>query len=138
MLYKSTRASTPLRTFQEILFLGLSPEGGLFIPETIPRLTVPSPPPSRIPDWSFRIVRLYIAQHEIPDPDLKQIINKAFATFETEDWMKRLGDGLWLLELWHGPTFAFKDVALQVVGALFEYFLKKNKSTVKYLSDLAK
>ena len=109
---------------------GLASDGGLFIPEEIPRLPT---------DWSsswqdlsfaslaFEILSLYISPAEIPSSDLKQIIQKSYLSFRTESVTPLVTldvkQNLHLLELFHGPTFAFKDVALQFLGNLFEYFL---------------
>lgn len=114
---------------------GLASDGGLFIPEEIPQLPR---------DWqltwkdlsfselAYELLSLYISSSEIPSADLKDIINRSYATFRapettplhTLDKEKNLH----LLELFHGPTFAFKDVALQLLGNLFEYFLvRRNK-----------
>lgn len=72
---------------------------------------------------------LYISTDEIPRDDLKGIIDRSYSTFRAPETtpLKHLHDQLYLLELFHGPTFAFKDVALQFLGNLFEYFLvRKN------------
>jgi len=114
---------------------GLASDGGLFIPEDTPSL--PSDWQSKWRDYSFQqlayeIFSLYISPEEIPSNDLKEIIQRSYGTFRAEnitplitlDEKKKLR----LLELFHGPTFAFKDVALQFVGNLFEYFLvRRNK-----------
>ena len=109
---------------------GLAPDNGLFIPEEIPSL-----PPNWQNDWAnlpfeglaFKILSLFISPAEIPPPSLKDIIHKSYSTFRvpnvtptvTLDSDRRIH----LVELFHGPTFAFKDVALQLLGNLFEFFL---------------
>lgn len=79
--------------------------------------------------------RLYISPDEIPDADLKELINRSYSTFRHPDIapLKELDaeKGLYVMELFHGPTFAFKDVALQFVGNLFEYFLVRKNKDVK-------
>ena len=99
---------------------GLASDGGLFIPEEIPTL-----PASWESEWrdlsfeelAFKIMSLYISESEIPSEDLKDIINRSYATFRHPERTPLVElDGkrnLHLLELFHGPTFAFKDVALQ-------------------------
>ncbi|KAF4126395.1 threonine synthase [Geosmithia morbida] len=82
------------------------------------------------PELAFEILSLYISRDEIPADDLRDIINRSYATFRAPETtpLVHLRDNLYLLELFHGPTFAFKDVALQFLGNLFEYFLvRKNK-----------
>jgi len=81
---------------------------------------------------AFELLSLYISPSEIPPNDLKDIINRSYATFRSTDTTPlvplQAEDNLYLLELFHGPTFAFKDVALQLLGNLFEYFLvRRNK-----------
>jgi len=81
---------------------------------------------------AYELLSLYISPSEIPPADLKDIINRSYATFRAADTTPlvplREEDNLYLLELFHGPTFAFKDVALQLLGNLFEYFLvRRNK-----------
>lgn len=117
---------------------GLASDGGLFVPEAIPSL--PADWETRwaslsFEDLAFEVYRLYIAPSEIPDADLKELIVRSYSTFRHPDIapLKELvsDKGLYLLELFHGPTFAFKDVALQFVGNLFEYFLTRKNANVK-------
>lgn len=109
---------------------GLAADGGLFIPEEIP--TLPSDWQRKWRDLSFQdlafeLFSLYISTSEIPSSDLRDIVNRSYATFRAEDVTPVItldkSKNLHLLELFHGPTFAFKDVALQFLGNLFEYFL---------------
>jgi threonine synthase len=87
-------------------------------------------------ELAFNIFSLYISPSEIPEADLKYIIARSYASFRAPDVTPLVtldaSKKLHLLELFHGPTFAFKDVALQFVGNLFEYFLVRrnaNKSS---------
>jgi threonine synthase len=109
---------------------GLASDGGLFIPEAIPAL--PSNWESKWKDLSFaqlafEILSLYISSSEIPPAHLRDIINRSYSTFRAPEITPLVAlsetENLYLLELFHGPTFAFKDVALQLLGNLFEYFL---------------
>ena len=109
---------------------GLATDGGLFIPEEIPSL--PADWQTKWRDYSFQdlafeVFSLYISRKEIPEQDLRQIIEKSYGTFRAKDISPLVTldkeKNLHLLELFHGPTFAFKDVALQFLGNLFEYFL---------------
>ncbi|PSR85538.1 tryptophan synthase beta subunit-like PLP-dependent enzyme [Coniella lustricola] len=129
--YLSTRGEDNDLSFEDVVLKGLATDGGLYIPEEIPAAA----------DWqswkdlsfselAFKILSLYVSPSEIPSTDLKDIIDKSYATFRHEDVtpLRHLQDNLYLLELFHGPTFAFKDVALQFLGNLFEYFLtRRNK-----------
>jgi len=121
-----------------VVLKGLASDGGLFIPEEVPSL--PSDWQTKWSNHTFQelaheIFSLYISESEIPSADLKDIIDRSYATFRTDDVTPVItldkSKNLHLLELFHGPTFAFKDVALQFLGNLFEYFLvrrNKNKS----------
>lgn len=130
MKYRSTRGQVKDYTFEEAVMAGLSPDGGLFIPHHIPKL-----PQNWRKDWSklsfqdlaVEILSLYIDQEAIPRPDLQDLVARSYSTFRHPHVtpLAKIRDGLYVLELFHGPTFAFKDVALQFVGNLFEYFLER-------------
>lgn len=110
---------------------GLATDGGLYIPEEIPQASGwESWKDLPFPELAFNVLSLYVSPSEIPAEDLRGIIDRSYATFRHEETtpLRHLQDNLYLLELFHGPTFAFKDVALQFLGNLFEYFLtRKNK-----------
>lgn len=125
MKYKSTRGGISGLTFADAVMTGLAPDGGLLIPESIPVVS------SHLVDWSqlsyadlaFEIISLYA--DDVPAADLKAIINRSYSTFEDPSVTPVVSDGsLHILELFHGPTLAFKDVALQFLGNLFEYILE--------------
>ena len=109
---------------------GLASDGGLYIPEEIPKASNwQSWKDLSFPDLALEVLSLYISPYEIPHNDLKGIIDRSYSTFRAPETtpLRHLHDQLYLLELFHGPTFAFKDVALQFLGNLFEYFLvRKN------------
>ncbi|RDA95413.1 hypothetical protein CP533_5381 [Ophiocordyceps camponoti-saundersi (nom. inval.)] len=129
--YLSTRGGDDGLSFETVVLKGLAADGGLFLPEEIPLAT----------DWqswsdlpyaelAFRILSLYISTDEIPADDLKDILKRSYANFRADDVtpLKHLCNDLWLLELFHGPSYSFKDCALQFLGNLFEYFLvRKNE-----------
>ncbi|KAK4574777.1 threonine synthase [Recurvomyces mirabilis] len=128
--YLSTRGGSYDLSFEDVVLKGLANDGGLFIPEEVPSL--PSDWQTTWKNYSFQelayeIFSLYISQEEIPEKDLKEIVERSYATFRAKDITPIVtldeSKNLHLLELFHGPTFAFKDVALQFVGNLFEYFL---------------
>jgi len=140
MKYKSTRGQATNYTFEQAVLAGLSPDGGLFIPESIPQL--PSDFLTKWANLSFQelaleVLSLYIDDAEIPRPDLERLINKSYSTFRHKDItpLHQVKDGLYILELFHGPTFAFKDVALQFVGNLFEYFLQRKNAGIENKAD---
>lgn len=131
--YRSTRATEPQAySFEETVLKGLASDGGLFVPSVIPQLdsaTITKWSSLSFQELAFEIMRLYIKDSEIPDEDLKTLIHNSYSTFRHEEVTPLQpidsDNGLYLLELFHGPTYAFKDVALQFVGNLFEYFLQR-------------
>ncbi|EMG46511.1 THR4 Threonine synthase [Candida maltosa Xu316] len=133
-VYRSTRSSSPEElSFEDVVMTGLAPDGGLYLPSAIPQL-----PSDFLTKWAdlsfnelaFEILRLYINSNEIPDEDLKKLITNSYSTFRSSEVtpLKKIDDNLYILELFHGPTYAFKDVALQFVGNLFEYFLTRRNA----------
>lgn len=132
--YRSTRSTgSEQLSFEDVVMTGLAQDGGLFLPSEIPQLN-----PNFLQEWkdlsftelAFNILRLYIDESEIPNSDLQDLINRSYSTFRAKDVtpLFKLNDDLYLLELFHGPTYAFKDVALQFVGNLFEYFLTRRNA----------
>ncbi|KAK6331737.1 threonine synthase [Orbilia javanica] len=133
--YLSTRGGSSGFSFEDTVLKGLASDGGLFIPEAIPSL-----PADWQTTWSsqsfqeiaFNLFSLYISPSEIPSDDLRHLIEKSYSTFRAPEITPittlRKAENLHLLELFHGPTFAFKDVALQFVGNLFEYFLSRRNA----------
>lgn len=118
------------------MLTGLAPNGGLYIPERIPSL--PSDWQERWRDYSFQelsveVLCLYISPSEISRDELRTLVDKSYGTFRHPDItpLKKLSDKTYVLELFHGPTFAFKDVALQLLGNLFEFFLVRRNSKKK-------
>jgi len=127
MFFESTRGQTPERTIVEIALEGLAPDGGLYLPKAWPRFSAQDIEALRgksYQDVAFRVLRPFL-EGAVPDEDLHDLLKKAYATFESPEVtpLRKLGDD-YILELFHGPTLAFKDVALQMVGHLFDYFLR--------------
>jgi threonine synthase len=118
-------------SFEQVVLKGLASDGGLFIPEAIPDASSwQSWKDLSFADLAYEVLSLYISPAEIPAADLKDIIQRSYSTFRSPATtpLVHMRENHYLLELFHGPTFAFKDVALQFVGNLFEYFLvRKNK-----------
>jgi len=131
MLYVSTRGGAKPQPFTEILLEGLAPDGGLYLPEKFPRLSAAELAAMR--GMSYRELAFAILAKfadDIPSGDLKRLVDSTYTKeiFGSEDItpMKRLEQGLYLLGLANGPSLAFKDVALQLLGNLFEYALEKH------------
>ncbi|KAM0801605.1 threonine synthase [Usnea florida] len=142
-IYLSTRGGSYGLSFEEVVLTGLASDNGLFIPEEIPSL-----PSNWQRDWldlsfqdlAFQICSLYISPTEIPPSALKDIVHRSYSTFSVPDIAPTVTldseRKLYLLELFHGPTLAFKDVALQFLGNLLEFFLvRKNEGKVGKARD---
>ena len=134
MYYESTRNNKLKKSFSEVLLTGLAEDGGLFLPKKWPKFSKKELVKFKKMNYqeiAFHVSKKFIG-NEIKDSDLKKIILKSFKNFSKKEIasFKNLNDNKWLLELFHGPTLAFKDYALQIVGNLFEFILKKNKNKI--------
>lgn len=128
MKYCSTRGQVKGLSFSEAVMMGLADDGGLLIPEQIPQITkqeLDGLQDLPYPQLAFSIISKFAT--DIPAGDLKNLIEKSYSTFE-DDRVTPVNkqDDIYILELFHGPTLAFKDVALQFLGNLFEYYLVKS------------
>lgn len=138
MHYISTRGGMSPKPFSEILMSGLSPDGGLAMPESYPQVSV-----SELESWrslsypalAYEIISRFI--DDIPADDLRGIINRTYTieTFGDAEItpLKTLEPGLHILGLSNGPTLAFKDIAMQFLGNLFEYTLEKTGKELNIL-----
>ena len=145
MKYISTRGQSPALSFSEILLGGLAPDGGLYLPESYPQFNDTDLTAMRgmnYRDLAFAILSRLI--DDIPATDLKAIIDKTYRADvygftrkgqNAEDItpILKLEDNLYLLSLSNGPTLAFKDMAMQLLGNLFEYVLAKKGETTNIL-----
>ena len=129
MKYISTRGKAPILNFDDVLMAGLGSDGGLYVPEYYPQLkksdikdatTVP------YTETAFKVMYPYVSE-SIPESDFSDMITRAYSVFHHKAIvpLTQINSGSYLLELFHGPTLAFKDVALQLLGQLFNYTLKK-------------
>src|SRR5579863_698333 len=127
--YISTRGEAPVLGFCDVMLTGLARDGGLYVPETWPQLL-----PQTIagffgrPYWevAVEVIRPFVGD-EISDADLGRMANEAYATFRHPAVvpLDQLGPNQFLLELFHGPTLAFKDVAMQLISRLMDHVLAK-------------
>ncbi len=134
MQYISTRGRAPKLGFEDAVIAGLAVDGGLYVPETYPSFT-----PAQIASFAglsyedlfLEITRPYI-DGAIPELELKKIITDSYACFRHKAIapLKQIGNQEFVLELFHGPTLAFKDFALQFLGRIFDYILTKRKQDV--------
>jgi threonine synthase len=134
MRYISTRGQAPALNFEDVLLTGLATDGGLYVPENLPRFTQ-----EEIASWAglpyhelaFNVMRPFVAG-SISDADFKRILKETYEVFEHPSIapLRQLGANEWVLELFHGPTLAFKDFALQLLGRLLDHFLLKRGERV--------
>jgi len=133
VLYVSTRGEAPAKRFTEILLEGLAADGGLYVPEAFPRADLSSWRALSYPDLAYAI----LSQFMDDVPDLKQLVARTYtkAVFGSDDItpLKTLEPGFHILGLSNGPTLAFKDVALQLLGNLFEETLKQENQDLNIL-----
>jgi len=133
MLYISTRGEAPKRRFSEILLEGLASDGGLYVPESFPSIELKALRGKTYPELAKAILSLFMDDV----PGLDGIVERTYtkAVFGSDDItpLKTLEPGLHLLGLSNGPTLAFKDVAMQLLGNLFEEELKRKGETLNIL-----
>jgi threonine synthase len=131
--YVSTRGGAAPQRFTDILLEGLAPDGGLYVPETYPRADLTAWRTLGYPELAFRILSKFIDDI----PELESLVQRAYSPrrFGGEEItpLKTLEPGLHLLALANGPTLAFKDIALQLLGELFEYVLLKKGESLNIL-----
>ncbi len=130
MKYKSTRGGCADKSFEQVLLTGLAPDGGLYVPGELPHFSsdeIASWKALNYSDLALTIIAPFI-DDEIPEAALRDIIESSYAEFDHPDVapLSTLAEGEYMLELYHGPTLAFKDFALQVLGRLLDYVLVKN------------
>ncbi|MDD2309601.1 MAG: threonine synthase [Desulfuromonadaceae bacterium] len=135
MRYISTRGGINPIPFKDAVMMGLASDGGLLLPQSYPAVTR-----EQLESWrglsyqelAFEVISRYA--DDIPGGDLKSLINRSYATFahpEITPLVRK--NGVYILELFHGVTLAFKDVALQFLGNLFEYILAERNQTLNII-----
>lgn len=127
MKYISTRGSAPVLGFSDVVLAGLATDGGLYVPESWPRLSAQatnSASTITYADLAADVMAPYVTP-DFDAPTLQSLTREAYATFRHPDVVPivPLGDNQFLMELFHGPTLAFKDVALQLLGRFFDQIL---------------
>jgi threonine synthase len=129
MHYISTRGEAPVLDFVEVMLAGLARDGGLYVPESWPSLT-----PEAIAGFAGKpyaevaveVIRPFIGE-SLPQADLARMAREAYGTFRHPAVvpLTQLGTSLFVLELFHGPTLAFKDLAMQLVARLMDHVLRE-------------
>ena len=134
MRYISTRGSAPVLSFEDALLTGLARDGGLYVPETIPRFSdkdLADMATMSYEDIAFKVMRPFIGD-TFTDAEFTALIDKAYSGFNhtVRAPLVQLDQGHFLLELFHGPTLAFKDFAMQLIGQMFQAVLSRKGERV--------
>ncbi|KIC51157.1 threonine synthase [Tateyamaria sp. ANG-S1] len=134
MRYISTRGQAPVLTFEDTMLTGLARDGGLYVPETIPTLdqaTIAEMEGHPYEEIAYTVMRPFVGD-TFSDEEFRSCIDKAYAGFghAARAPLVQLDQGHFLLELFHGPTLAFKDFAMQLIGQLFQTALKRRNQRV--------
>ncbi|MDP5056692.1 MAG: threonine synthase [Marinomonas hwangdonensis] len=137
MKYISTRGKAPTLSFGDVLLAGLANDGGLYVPETLPQFSQ-----DEIASWAslsyqelaFKVMWPFV-EGDIPADAFKGMIEEAYASFNHAAIapMVQVGNNEWILELFRGPTLAFKDFALQLLGRLMDYVLSERQDKLVIL-----
>ncbi len=134
MKYISTRGQAPELNFEEAMLTGLARDGGLYLPAEIPQMSqaeIAALAGLSYEEVAFRVMRPYIGD-TFTDDEFRAIIARAYEGFghAARAPLRQLGEGHFLLELFHGPTLAFKDFAMQLIGQMFEAALTRRGESV--------
>ncbi len=134
MRYISTRGTAPVLNFEEAMLTGLARDGGLYVPETIPQMTgneIAALEGLSYEAIAYRVMRPFVGD-VFTDDEFEGIIDRAYAGFghAARAPLKQLDQGHFLLELFHGPTLAFKDFAMQLIGQMFQTALGRKGERV--------
>ena len=132
MRYVSTRGEAPELGFEDVLLTGLARDGGLYVPAVWPQLSardLTHLQGKSYEDIAYAVIHPFVGG-AIPETALKQMISEAYATFghPAVAPLKQFDDNQWLLELFHGPTLAFKDVAMQLLSRMMDWALDKRRT----------
>jgi len=133
MRYVSTRDNSKEYSFEDVFIKGLSDDGGLYVPKSLKKYSTKELLELKnlsYNELSTEIINLF-SEDFISKQELSSLIKKSYSTFREKEVVKisRVGE-LKLLELFHGPTLAFKDIAMQFIGNLYEYYLSKNNKKI--------
>lgn len=130
--YISTRGDNTPKSFTDVLLAGMAPDGGLYVPIEWPQIDADAMAGLSYADIAYRVIQPFV-QGDVPDGELQDLV---FSTYQNRfnhsaiAPLIQLGPSTWVMELFHGPTLAFKDYALQLVGGLFDNVLGKRKEHV--------
>ena len=133
MEYISTRNNKKIYSFKDIFLKGLAPDGGLFVPKKIPSFKQDEIIEFNKLSYNELAIKIIskFSYTEFSENEIKEIVNNSYKNFRVKDVveLKKYKD-INILELFHGPTLAFKDIAMQVIGNMYEMILKKNNLSI--------
>ena len=136
MKYISTRDNSKVYSFEDVFIKGLADDGGLFIPKTIKKYSeaeLSALENLSYKDLAKKIIFPFIGDF-MSEKELSDIVDKSYLTFREDDAVNLIEvDDITVLELFHGPTLAFKDIAMQLLGNFYEYYLKKNDKNINVI-----
>ena len=136
MKYISTRNSKKTFSFKDVFLNALAPDGGLFVPQNIPFFSIKELNELKKLSYNDLAAKIIIkfCSEEFEENELKEIVEKSYKSFRSKETviLKKYED-IYLLELFHGPTLAFKDVAMQLLGALLDHFAQKQDKKIAVL-----
>ncbi|MBM3617711.1 MAG: threonine synthase [Alphaproteobacteria bacterium] len=134
MRYESTRGNAPELGFEDVVLTGLAVDGGLYVPKTLPRIE-----PHTLVAWAklpyhelaYEVIAPFVGD-AIPEVDLRALLTETYEDFRhvAVAPLVQVGHNRHILELFHGPTLAFKDFALQFLGRTLDYFLKRRDERI--------
>jgi len=137
LTYKSTRGQSKELYFKDVIFEGLATDGGLYIPSSWPKLDldlIKSFEKMSYQEIAFHVIKPYI-DNSLSDQKLREIITGAYSCFTNSEItpLNKLSQNEYLLELYHGPTYAFKDIAMQFISRLMDYYLTADNKRINIL-----
>jgi len=136
MKYISTRDNSKEYSFEQVFIKGLADDGGLFVPKSLKKFTneeLNSLSKLSYQDLAKKIIYLFVGDF-MSESELSEIIKKSYSVFRKDNTVNliKIGDTN-VLELFHGPTLAFKDIAMQLLGNFYEYYLSKNNKSINVI-----
>ena len=136
MKYISTRDNSKEYNFEQVFIKGLADDGGLFVPKSLKKFTneeLNSLSKLSYQDLAKKIIYLFVGDF-MSESELSEIIKKSYSVFRKDNTVNliKIGDTN-VLELFHGPTLAFKDIAMQLLGNFYEYYLSKNNKSINVI-----
>ena len=136
MKYISTRNNSKEYSFEKVFIKGLADDGGLFVPKSLKKFSkeeLNSMSKLSYQELATKIILPFIGDF-MSEKELSEIIQKSYAVFRKEQAVSLVKIGnINILELFHGPTLAFKDIAMQLLGNFYEHYLKKNNQNINII-----